>query len=225
MDRNKHNEKEKPKDRPHYVNNREFSEAVEQYVIEKNIALANGITPPKVTDYIAQCFLNIANGLANKSNFSRYTFKEEMVMDAVENCLRAINNYSIGTETRTGNPNGFSYFTQISWYAFLRRIAKEKNQVELKNRFLASSAVSDFLINNTDTNSIEHREAYQYFVDALREKIDHVKEVDEAFKQFKSSGEEVLLDNRIDWSEPLLKRRKHRHVDSDLCDFIFESEE
>lgn len=200
-------EKIKPKDKPHYVNNREFSEAVEEYVISVRESETQNQKTPIVTDYIAQCFLNIANGLAHKSNFSRYTFKEEMVMDAVENCLKAIQNYKISTETRTGNPNAFSYFTQISWYAFLRRIAKEKKQVELKNKFLMSSQPAEDLINKTDQNSVAHREVYQYFVEQLRLKIDEVHSNDESFKEFVKEEEKK-------------KKRYTKHVDSDLSDFI-----
>lgn len=201
----------KSKEKPHYVNNREFSEAVEAWVVEMREAETKKQPKPIITDYIAQCFLNIANGLAHKSNFSRYTFKEEMVMDAVENCLKAIQNYSISTETRTGNPNAFAYFTQISWYAFLRRIAKEKKQVDLKNKFMNSNQVGQFLINNTDPNSVAHREVYQYFVDQLMEKIDNVHEMDKAFEKFKEEHGE----------KPKRKKRT-KHVDSDLSDFIGE---
>jgi len=116
----------------HYVNNADFSQAVVDYVTSANEAKNNNQKIPKVTNYIAQCFLRIAEGLSHKSNFIRYTYREEMVMDAVENCLKAINNYDIEAATRTGKPNAFAYFTQITWFAFLRRIAKEKKQQEVK---------------------------------------------------------------------------------------------
>lgn len=80
----------KPKEKPHYVNNREFSEAVVAYCTSVQEAKDNGNSTPIVTDYIASCFLKIAEGLSHKANFVRYTYREEMVMDAVENCLKAI---------------------------------------------------------------------------------------------------------------------------------------
>ena len=100
----------KPKDKPHYVNNREFSYAVVDYCTIIKEAKAAEKRLPVVTDYIAKCFLRIAEGLSHKSNFVRYTYREEMVMDAVENCLKAIENYNIEAATRTGNPNAFAYF-------------------------------------------------------------------------------------------------------------------
>ena len=99
----------------HYVNNADFSAAVVEYVTVVQKAKADEITLPIVPDYIAQCFLKIAEGLSHKSNFIRYTYREEMVMDAVENCLKAIENYNLEAATRTGKPNAFAYFTQISW--------------------------------------------------------------------------------------------------------------
>ena len=116
----------------HYVNNADFSHAVVEYVKIAESAKKNKKEVPKVTDYIATCFLKIAEGLSHKANFIRYTYREEMVMDAVENCLKAISNYNLKAATRTGKPNAFAYFTQITWFAFLRRIAKEKKQQEIK---------------------------------------------------------------------------------------------
>ena len=129
----------------HYVNNADFSAAVVEYVKEVRKAKAKKEQLPIVTDYIAECFLKIAEGLSHKSNFIRYTYREEMVMDAVENCLKAIENYNLETATRTGKPNAFAYFTQITWYAFLRRIAKEKKQQDIKLKYLTSSGLETFI--------------------------------------------------------------------------------
>ena len=123
----------------HYVNNADFSTAVVSYVEKVEKARKEDTDIPKVPDYIAQCFLRIAEGLSHKANFIRYTYREEMVMDAVENCLKAIGNYNLEAATRTGKPNAFAYFTQITWYAFLRRIQKEKRQLEIKNKILDKS--------------------------------------------------------------------------------------
>ncbi len=117
----------KPKEKPHYVNNADFSLAVVEYVTKVREAKAAGEPKPIVPNYIASCFLKICTGLSHKANFVRYTYREEMLMDAVENCLKAIENYNIETATRTNKPNAFAYFTQIAWYAFLRRIEKKRN--------------------------------------------------------------------------------------------------
>ena len=192
----------KPKDKPHYVNNAEFSQAVVDHVTIVNEARDKGEPLPKVPDYIAQCFLKICEGLSHKSNFVRYTYREEMVMDAVENCLKAIENYNLEAATRTGKPNAFAYFTQISWYAFLRRIEKEKKQQDIKMKYINQSGIENFLDN--ELGDEQSAQVAQAFVDQLRIRIDEVKEKD------------------AEWKDIVKKERKKRtvKVDSDLSDFI-----
>lgn len=178
----------KPREKPHYVNNREFSQAVCDYVIASNAAKEAGQPVPMIPDYIAQCFLKIAEGLSYKSNFIRYTYREEMVMDAVENALGVIHNYDIEKATRTGNPNAFAYFTQIAYYAFIRRIQKEKKQQDLKIKFIEKGGYEDFYVLNED-------EAYDAdientFVDNLRQRIDRVHSQDQIMKDFQRAEKE-----------------------------------
>lgn len=189
----------------HYVNNAKFSQAVVDYCTELQAAKeARKNDLPKVTNYIAECFLKISEGLSHKHNFIRYTYREEMVMDAVENCLRAIENYNIEAATRSGNPNAFAYFTQIAWYAFLRRIAKEKKQQDIKLRYLSQSGIEEYIINETGDEAAV--QVLQSFVDQLKDRIDKVKEKDTDVKMF--AREEKI-------------RRKHQiAVDSDLQDFM-----
>lgn len=187
----------------HYVNNKEFSQAVVDYCMTVKAAKENNEQAPIVPDYIAQCFLRIAEGLSHKSNFIRYTYREEMVMDAVENCLKAIENYNIEAATRTGNPNAFAYFTQISWYAFLRRIAKEKKQQDVKLKYLSQSGIEAFL--SDDHGDAATEQVVRAFVDTLKDRIDKVREKDADFKEYASD----------------YKRKKRTiSVDSDLSDFL-----
>ena len=171
----------KPKDRPHYVNNKEFSLAVVDYVKSVTEAKEAGTEIPKVTNYIAQSFLRIAEGLSHRANFIRYTYRDEMVMDAVENCLKAIYNYRIDTATRTGKPNAFSYFTQICFYAFIRRITKEKKQQEIKFKFIEKMGIEDFVEMGMDGNVAQETMNY---VDTLRQRISQIATKDKAVKEF-----------------------------------------
>jgi len=171
----------KPKEKPHYVNNREFSEAVMEYAISCRDAKEKETTVPKVTDYIARCFIKIDEGLSHRPNFVRYTYREEMVMDAVENCLRAIGNYNIETATRTGKPNAFSYFTQICYFAFIRRITKEKRQQDIKFKFIEKMGIDDFVAMGMDEAGAEETAAY---VDTLRQRISQVRVQDTKIKEF-----------------------------------------
>jgi hypothetical protein len=172
-------EKIRPRDKPHYVNNRDFSYAVVDYVTETNQAKEDGVPNPIVPDYIAICFMKICEGLSHKPNFVRYTYRDEMVMDGVENCLKAIYNYRIDASTRTGKPNAFSYFTQIAYFAFIRRIVKEKKQTDIKFRFMEQANIEDFMTGIDINNPID-----QSFLDSLREKITKVKDNDSAIKEF-----------------------------------------
>ena len=175
----------KPKEKPHYVNNKDFSEAVVEYVKEVNSAEKEGQERPIVPNYIAQCFLKICEGLSHKSNFVRYTYREEMVMDAVENCLKALGNYDVEAATRGGKPNAFGYFTQISWYAFLRRIQKEKKQQDLKLKYIAESGLDEFMIDPDEDPEVA--KVVQNFVDGLRRRIDEVKDKDQKFNTYKKT--------------------------------------
>src|SRR6056300_19996 len=165
----------------HYVNNKDFSQAVVDYVRTVNEAKAKETELPIVPNYIASCFLKIAEGLSHKSNFIRYTYREEMVMDAVENCLKAIENYNVEAATRTGKPNAFAYFTQITWYAFLRRIAKEKKQQDIKIKYLTKSGIENFVDNELGDDI--SNQVVGAFVDTLRDRIEKVRYVDNEIKE------------------------------------------
>jgi len=186
----------------HYVNNSDFSTAVVEYVERVEKARKEDTKIPTVPDYIAQCFLRIAEGLSHKANFIRYTYREEMVMDAVENCLKAIGNYNLEAATRTGKPNAFAYFTQITWYAFLRRITKEKKQQEIKIKYLTKSGIDSFIDTGSETAASD---TATHFVDTLRDRIQRVRSTDEEIK-------EIVKKER--------KKRKVKVADSDLSEFM-----
>tara|TARA_B100000035_G_C20920602_1_gene518327 strand:- start:407 stop:991 length:585 start_codon:yes stop_codon:yes gene_type:complete len=186
----------------HYVNNAEFSQAVVDYVGRLEECRKEQIDLPKVPDYIAQCFLRIAEGLSHKANFIRYTYREEMVMDAVENCLKAISNYNLEAATRTGKPNAFAYFTQITWFAFLRRITKEKKQQDIKLKYLTKSGIESFI----DVGDEAAGESVAtHFVDTLKDRIQRVRSTDIEIK-------EIVKKER--------KRRRTKAADSDLSEFM-----
>ena len=187
----------------HYVNNADFSLAVVDYVKKAGEAKSKKEEVPKVTDYIATCFLKIAEGLSHKANFIRYTYREEMVMDAVENCLKAISNYNLEAATRTGKPNAFAYFTQITWFAFLRRIAKEKKQQEIKLKYLTQSGIENFISENENAD-VTASQVTKSFVDVLKNRIDNITVKDEKIKTLTKQ----------------IKQRRRVVVDSDLEEFM-----
>ena len=125
----------------HYVNNKEFLAAMVEYTKNVNKAKRNKQPKPPVTDYIGSCFLKIANHLSYRPNFINYTFRDDMISDGIENCLQYLDNFN---PRKSNNP--FAYFTQIIYYAFIRRIQKEKKQVTIKNRLITESNYDDMTL-------------------------------------------------------------------------------
>ncbi len=118
----------------HYVNNKEFLEALIVFKAKCAAAKEAGEQRPQISNYIGDCFMKIATHLSYKPNFVNYMFREDMISDGIENCVQYIENFN---PEKSKNP--FAYFTQIIYYAFLRRIQKEKRQLEIKNKILDKS--------------------------------------------------------------------------------------
>jgi len=123
-----------------YVNNREFLDALMVYRQQVAAAKESGSAKPKVPNYIGECFLKIATHLSYKPNFVNYMFRDDMICDGIENCLQYIDNFNPEKST-----NPFAYFTQIIYYAFLRRIQREKKQLEIKSKILERSGFDEVL--------------------------------------------------------------------------------
>ncbi len=123
-----------PKQKEHYVNNKDFLTALVEYKTAVKNCEESGEPKPQVSSYIGECFIKIATHLSYKPNFINYMFRDEMISDGVENCIQYIDNFD---PEKSSNP--FAYFTQIIYYAFLRRIQKEKRQLDIKNKIVSKS--------------------------------------------------------------------------------------
>lgn len=130
-----------------YINNKEFYELLVEYKKECDLAEENDQPKPRIPESIGTCFYMIATKLATKWKFAGYTFRDEMVSDALENCVVAVHNFD---PEKSQNP--FAYFTQITWFAFLRRIEKEKKQTYVKYKSLEHFLVETSL-NDEDGNA------------------------------------------------------------------------
>jgi hypothetical protein len=148
----------------HYVNNKEFLAALISYRESVDLALAQDKPKPPIPRYIGECFLKIANHLSFKPNFVNYMFKEDMISDGIENCVQYIHNFN---PEKSQNP--FAYFTQIIHYAFLRRIQKEKKQLEIKNKILERTGFDQVF----DDNSLDgsNYSDYNSIKDAVHSKL------------------------------------------------------
>ena len=126
-----------PKKKPaHYVSNKDLLIAMEKFRENCKEAEESGEDKPKVPEYIGECILKIANGLSNRPNFINYTYKDEMISDGIENCLQYCGNFN---PDKSKNP--FAYFTQIIYYAFIRRIQKEKKQQHIRHKVIENMNV------------------------------------------------------------------------------------
>ena len=128
-----------------YINNKEFYTMLLDYKHSCDDAVANGKPMPRIPEPIGNCFVMIATKLASKGNFVGYTYKDEMISDALENCVVAVHSFD---PEKSKNP--FAYFTQIIWYAFLRRIEKEKKQTYVKYKSLESLMIETSLEDEDD---------------------------------------------------------------------------
>ena len=139
----------------HYVNNKEFLYAIVQYKADIKEAEEKGESRPVIPRYLGECFMKIARHLSYKPNFVNYMFKEDMISDGIENCVQYINNFN---PEKSSNP--FAYFTQIIHYAFLRRIQKEKKQLEIRQKIIDKSGFEEVMTTDdggswSDYNSIK----------------------------------------------------------------------
>ena len=121
----------------HYVDNAVFLEAMIQYKSEYDNAKKNDKPLPQISEYLGSVFLKIAQRLSFRPNFINYAFKNDMISDGIENCLHYIHNFN---PEKSNNP--FAYFTQIIYYAFIRRIQKEKKQLYIKYKSMQNYEIS-----------------------------------------------------------------------------------
>jgi hypothetical protein len=141
----------------HYVNNKDFLDALIKHREACAKALEEGKEPPIVSNYIGDCILKIANHLSYKPNFINYSYRDDMILDGVENCIQYLHNFN---PDKSSNP--FAYFTQIIYYAFLRRIAKEKKQSYIKGKLIMDMPFEAFELQEGDDG--EYHNAYLDFM-------------------------------------------------------------
>jgi hypothetical protein len=192
----------KRKKQNHYIDNQRFLEELIEYKKVHQIAKKAGEKPPGVSNYIGQCFLDIANNLAKKPNFANYIFKEEMISDGIENCIMYTANFD---EKKSRNP--FAFFTQIIYYAFLRRIMKEKKQLFVKMKcFENSDKTGKFrnrMVEDSKFSDSEPRSENPY--------ADYFALSDNDVKNFEGTSENKIIKK---------KRRKRKSTKQNLEDLM-----
>ena len=171
------------KPRKHYINNADFCQALLDYQQAVAKAKEEGKPKPRIPNYIGECFMKIAEGLSHKPNFINYTYRDEMVADGIENCLMYFENFDV---SKSNNP--FAYFTQIIYYAFLRRIQKEKKQLYVKYK-----ATEQFgIFNESELMGYDDTPAKPF------ELYDNISEFIETFEETKKKKKEIKKNKGIE---------------------------
>lgn len=157
------------KKRTDYVNNKMFYQAMKQYKEDVALAEEQGDQAPRIPKYIGECIYEIATRLSYKPNFIGYPFREDMIADGIENAIMVIDNFD---PSKTQNP--FGYFTKIIWFAFIRRIQKEKKQLYIKHKLtertmMYSDDTDEVLMDSTDYMN-DFVENYERSMDEKKQK-------------------------------------------------------
>lgn len=142
----------------HYVNNAEMLAAVKQYRADIAKAKEDGTELPRIPEYLGECILKISTRLSRKFNFINYSYREDMVLDGIENCMQCMHSFD---PEKSSNP--FSYFTQVIYFAFLRRIAKEKKQSYIRGKLIQDMAFESFELQGHDDDA-DFKNAYTAFI-------------------------------------------------------------
>lgn len=187
----------------HYVDNKKLYQCIVEYRTKVLESKKTGETKPKIPEYIGHCVLLIANRLSTKPNFINYPFREEMVSDGIENCICYIDNFD---PFKSDNP--FAYFTQIIYFAFLRRIQKEKKQLYIKHKTLENSMIFNELI----TQGNEDKDITSSLIDLTNDNMfDFIKSFEDGLNEQKQKrknskkGVDVFIDEGV---EKLLEQPK-----------------
>lgn len=179
----------------HYVNNAKMLEALKAYKQDLAQRRADGLDDPKIPEYIGECILKIANGLSHKANFINYSYKDDMVLDGIENCIHCLNSFD---PAKSSNP--FAYFTQVIYFAFLRRIAKEKKQSYIKSKLIKDMPFESFDLQGQDEDG--------EFINSLNSFIQSNSNFDDSFikkkeeKKKKTTEARQSLDSFIQDKDP-----------------------
>ena len=175
----------------HYVDNKLFFAEMQKWKEEINEQEQVDDLPPMVTEYMGDCFQKIATHLSYRPNFINYTYREEMIGDGIENCIRYAKNFN---PDKSKNP--FAYFTQIIYYAFIRRITKEKKQTSIKQKIIDNTSTKTYDIMEGD-DDVYSNTYMEFLRDNLEEKDIPKQKRKKSKKGIEHFLEEIENENEI----------------------------
>lgn len=180
----------------HYVNNAEMLAALVEYRAAIEQAKQEGREAPRIPEYIGECILKIATRLSHKANFINYSYRDDMILDGIENCMQCINSFD---PAKSSNP--FSYFTQVIYFAFLRRISKEKKQSYIRGKLIQDMPFDSFELQGHDEDA-DFKNAYMAFIQSHQNFDDSFIKKKERAKKKKSESLEQFFDEEAKPEEP-----------------------
>lgn len=174
----------------HYVNNKQLYAEMCKYLDALKDSQESDTTPPRIPEYIGMCLLKISQRLSTKPNFINYTYRDEMISDGIENCISYLHNFN---PEKSQNP--FAYFTQIIYYAFLRRIQREKKQLYIKHKSLERAMIADELVTGGDGDNGDHSAYINLDTDYMNEFVANfeIKEAERRVKRDKKKGIDLFV--------------------------------
>ena len=176
--------------KPHYVDNKLFFAEMEKWKSEIDESDEVDDLPPMVTEYMGECFYKIATHLSYRPNFINYTYREEMIGDGIENCIRYAKNFN---PEKSKNP--FAYFTQIIYYAFIRRITKEKKQTSIKQKIIDNTSTKTYDIMEGDDDVYENT-----YMEFLRDNLEE-KDIPKPKRKKSKKGIEHFIEEELNENE------------------------
>lgn len=192
----------------HYVNNKQLHAEMCAYLEALKESQDSDTTPPRIPEYIGECLLKISQRLSTKPNFINYTYRDEMISDGIENCISYLHNFN---PEKSQNP--FAYFTQIIYYAFLRRIQREKKQLYIKHKSLEMAMITDELVTGGDGDNGDHSAYIKLDSDYMNDFVTNfeAKEAEKRVRRDKKKGidlfveedEVLIVDDVVDVLEDL----------------------
>lgn len=160
-----------------YIDKAKFHAEMTAYRVAAIEAEKTGAPKPRVNNFIGKCLYDICNNMSYRHNFINYSFREEMVGDAIENCLSAVDNFDPAQEKQ----NPFGYFCLIAWRAFVRRIKKEEAQAYTKHKYYHTSGIHDMLAYSEDSKtagvSVMNNDVSNRIIEKFESKMNSKKEV------------------------------------------------
>jgi hypothetical protein len=193
----------------HYVDNKQLYKVMVEYRETVLASKANGTERPQIPNYVGECILMIAKRLCTKPNFINYSYKEEMISDGIENCISYIDNFD---PKKSDNP--FAYFTQIIYFAFLRRILKEKKQVYIKHKTMENSMLFNQLV---EQGQFDEGHGMNNIIDLDNDNMfDFIKSFEDNIMAKKKKRSKKGVENFIEGDEPTLPEGDLPDVDDTL---------